>query len=370
MSRGSVDQHRAHRFRHSVREPCTCRRVLHVISRSHITRDYFEFIGEISELEVDHVALVPPRDPGWEPSPQFSVVRPANRLLWLWRYVQLSTRSQKVIVHGLAGGWVTVGLAIAPWSLSRGYWLIWGADLYDYRRRSASLKSRSMELVRRFVIRRIGHLVTYIEGDVELAREWYGAAGEVHDCLLYPGNTLHELEPNEVPKDGLRVQVGNSSDPENRHEEIFRALAALPGSFTVVAPLAYGDSRYRERVLESGRQLFGDRFCPQIELLPFADYLKQLQQVDVAIFAHRRQQGMGNCIALLGMGKRVIIRRSTSQWRLLCAAGISLSALEDGIILARLDDATSNKNRRLVGTMFSRERLAAQWRDILAAASR
>ena len=41
--------------------------------------------------------------------------------------------------------------------------------------------------------------------------------------------------------------------------------------------------------------------------MPFNQYLEFLGKIDIAIFNHRRQQGFGNAITLLGLGKKVYL---------------------------------------------------------------
>jgi hypothetical protein len=75
--------------------------------------------------------------------------------------------------------------------------------------------------------------------------------------------------------------------------------------------------------------MFGDRFCPLREFMPYDDYLEFLSTIDIAIFAHDRQQAMGNTITLLGMGKKVFIRKGISQWRLFNKLGVKVFNIEN-----------------------------------------
>lgn len=54
-----------------------------------------------------------------------------------------------------------------------------------------------------------------------------------------------------------------------------------------------------------GINLFGDNFILLTEFLSPEEYAKILANVDVAIFAHRRQQALGNILALIYIGKKV-----------------------------------------------------------------
>ena len=98
--------------------------------------------------------------------------------------------ARKVMLHGLFNIRVVLVLALCPWVLPKCHWIIWGGDLYQFRKASNTWQSRIKEALRRFVIRRLGHLVTYIEGDVELARQWYGAKGTHHECIMYLSNVV------------------------------------------------------------------------------------------------------------------------------------------------------------------------------------
>ena len=50
------------------------------------------------------------------------------------------------------------------------------------------LRADLRKLLRRPAIKRMGNFVTYIKGDYELAKKWYGCAGRWHECLLYTSN--------------------------------------------------------------------------------------------------------------------------------------------------------------------------------------
>ncbi|MDJ0323889.1 TDP-N-acetylfucosamine:lipid II N-acetylfucosaminyltransferase [Cryobacterium sp. PH31-AA6] len=321
-----------------------------------------DFFATLDGVDTNHVVLQTIGSNRWTKTKGVTLASCSNQISWFFTYCRLASRADRIFVHGLAGGRLTVSLALAPWALSKCYWLIWGADLYAYRHRKRSIGSRIIEPLRRFVIKRFGHLVTYLKGDVDLAREWYGARGTAHDCLLYTGNTVQIDDiQTEKPLAGTRIQVGNSADPENFHLEVFEALATAETSVQVYSPLSYGNAAYREAVITAGQKSFGSRFVPMVNLLPSDEYQTYLRSIDVAIFNHRRQQGMGNTISLLSMGKRVYLRRSTAQWDLFQSLGVVVSAFEDGIDVSPLPAEVRASNVRLMSEVFSRERLVQQW---------
>ena len=116
-------------------------------------------------------------------------LRRRSRLFMLLR--EMNT-AKKIILHSIFLSEIVLLLAIQPWLLKKCYWVMWGGDLYHYQLRTRSVRENLNELIRAFVIKRIGHFVTYIKGDYELAQKWYGVRGQYHECLMYPSNLYKE----------------------------------------------------------------------------------------------------------------------------------------------------------------------------------
>ncbi|ACB32915.1 4-alpha-L-fucosyltransferase [Leptothrix cholodnii SP-6] len=272
----------------------------------------------------------------------------------------------KIVLHGLTHFRLLVLLALQPWLLKKTYWIIWGADLYAYQKIGTSWQSRLKEMLRRFVIPRIGHLVTYVSGDVALARQWYGAKGQHHDCLCYASNVYHHLElPTRNSGSNLQILVGNSADRSNNHDGIFAALLPhLETGLEIHAPLSYGDQQYADEVTKFGSAKFGSKFHALREFMPYGDYLKLLSGIDIAVFNHERQQGMGNIISLLGLGKTVYMRKSTTSWQSLTNLGLTVGNIED-FKPAPLSSELAERNRQIIREQFSETKLVNQWRSIL-----
>ncbi|WP_417516588.1 TDP-N-acetylfucosamine:lipid II N-acetylfucosaminyltransferase [Marinobacter sp.] len=271
-------------------------------------------------------------------------------------------RADRIILHGLFTRAVIKMLFFMPWLLKKTYWVIWGNDLYG--KREARSKPGLKDFSRRFVIRHLGHLVTYVPGDIELAREWYGAGGKVHSCLMYTSNLFSDPGVGERITDFVEIQVGNSADPSNNHLEVFEKLASLPTDhFRVIVPLSYGNQQHARRVISEGKKLFGDRFVPLIDFLPLAQYQEFLATIDVAIFNHNRQQGLGNLVSLLGMGKKVYLRRAISTTSLLDSLKIEWFDVEK-IDLSPIPEHTKQGNVQRVRDVFSKPNLIAQLDDL------
>lgn len=278
-------------------------------------------------------------------------------------------KAKKVILHNLFNRNIILLLFFMPWLLKKCYWVIWGGDLYRYESGVRSWRFRFTEFIRRPVIKNMGHLVTYIPGDVELAREWYGAKGQYHECLMYLSNVVDQdiiqtsAEDLETYKT-INILVGNSADPSNNHIESLEKLLPYKGEdIRIFAPLSYGDREHAKKVIETGSMWFGEKFVPLTSFLPVEEYLKFLQSVDIAIFNHNRQQAMGNTIFLLSMGKTVCLRDGVSHCEFIRNLQIVLNTNFD-LPLKKINREDSRKNSEIAIAYFSAANLKKQLGNI------
>lgn len=270
--------------------------------------------------------------------------------------------ASKVIFHGLFDAKLVFILFFCPWLLKKCYWVIWGGDLYVYKLGKRDRRWKIKEFFRRPVIKRIGHLVTYIEGDVSLARDWYGAQGKYHECIMYTSNLYKDYVVPERKKTNINIQVGNSADPSNNHiEALKRLLPFKDENIAIYVPLSYGDKNYAQLVIRQGYEWFGDKFNPLTKFMPFEQYLEFLGIIDIAIFNHRRQQAMGNIITLLGLGKSIYIRSDVTQWKFFQEKNIVIGNLKKMEGLYRLN-VKNNKIR--ISQYFSKDNMCSQLQEV------
>lgn len=302
------------------------------------------------------------------PRANLYVFHQGRRLAKFLRLLREIQGAERIIIHGLFGSALLFFLMLQPWVLPKCFWVIWGGDLYkDKLKKRKSLAVAVRERMRRFVVPRIGYLVTHVAGDVERARQWYGARGLHEECFVYPSNLFPEalrgLRENPLRQTPLRVVnilVGNSADPSNHHLEVLQKLAALDGpALKLHVPLSYGNHRHRDRVIQEGRKLFGEDFVPLLDFVPLDQYQRFLQTVDVAVFNHERQQAMGNIIILLGLGKKVFMRSDVSSWEVLAQRGVRLFDI-DALDLAPMPAEQALVNQSIIQDYFCRERLVSQ----------
>ncbi|MET4161017.1 dTDP-N-acetylfucosamine:lipid II N-acetylfucosaminyltransferase [Marinobacterium sp. MBR-111] len=338
------------------------KKILHVCNADNFIPPFIDFVEEHFGLD-DHFFWLNgdfDRYSVKQEKSNYKVKRTkAGQVRGLLKLVQLMQSSEKVILHGLFNPRIVLILFLMPWLLKKCYWAIWGGDLYIYKLGERNLKWKVKEFFRRSVIKKIGHLVTYIEGDVELARKWYGARGEYHECLGYLSNLYSPHNVCVEKNSHINILIGNSADPNNNHIEAFEMLLPFKEEgVKIYLPLSYGDKKYAQKVIKMGYDWFGDKFKPLTEFMPFDEYLSLLCSIDIAIFNHRRQQAMGNTITLLGLGKTVYIRPEVSQWKFFMDKEIIVGDITKLSDLKLLDVENTVGNVR---EYFSKAKLIQQW---------
>lgn len=340
-------------------------KILHVCGLATFIPTFIDYIEANFDLKNHHFWLAGDHD-RYQVAQQFCVTKVRNgkfsKIKGYFKLIIQMHHAKKIILHGLFDIRLVALLCLMPWVLKKSYWVIWGGDLYIHKLGERNRNWRIKEWFRRPVIKKMGHLVTYIKGDVDLARQWYGAKGQYHECLMYTSNLYTEYDVPEKKNKVINIQVGNSADPSNNHIEVFEKLLPYKNhNICIYAPLAYGDPIHAQHVITQGIKLFGDKFVAQTDFMPFPDYLEFLGTIDIAIFNHRRQQAMGNTISLLGLGKSVYIRSDTTQWDFFKGKGIVIGDFNRLNIMSKLD---CFDNPKLIKHYFSEQNFLSQLMDI------
>lgn len=269
-----------------------------------------------------------------------------NPLHW-WSILKLLFSSRWIYLHYLAYDPTLFGWWLARPLLQKTTWIIWGNDVYSYYKKDKNIKTRIYEWLRTAIIPQFPEIAAFVKDDFHLVEQLYHAKAE-YLPILYPipvnvaqldavENSKIKLKENkdellpEVDKSTHRtktpvVLVGNSGDETNFHPEAFDKLKkyATP-SLRVICPLSYGGSTdYLARVMETGKAYFGDGFQPLTTMMNPEQYAEVLATTDIALMNHNRQQGLGNILALLYLGKKVYLRSSVTSYPFLKDKGCDI----------------------------------------------
>jgi hypothetical protein len=344
-------------------------KVLHVMHAEKFIEPFIEFVEDnFDDFECRHIFFV------WGDVSKFCIksrfnLRNSNKrridqLKYVFSMAAALQKAEKIILHGLFVRWHLMLLSLMPWNLKKCYWVIWGGDLYTYKLSKRSLGWWKSELFRRFVIKRIGHFITHIEGDYNLAQQWYGAKGEWHECFMYPSNLYQESTIRLLPHESINIILGNSADSSNNHIDALNKLKCYSGeNIKIYCPLSYGDQLHAQMVADYGRSLFGEKFIPLREFMPLEKYNELLAKIDIAIFNHKRQQGMGNITTLLGVGAKVYLSSAITTWEFLWSLGLKVFDVSV-IDLSPIESKISKRNALIASEYFSRGNLISQLSSI------
>jgi dTDP-N-acetylfucosamine:lipid II N-acetylfucosaminyltransferase len=203
----------------------------------------------------------------------------------------------------------------------------------------------------------MGFLVSGTTGDVDLAREWYGAKGVHIKCFNYPSNLYKEYNLKPKGHTTINIQLGNSADPSNNHIDVLKQLLKYKDyNIKIFTPLSYGNEEHAKEVIKKGKELFGDKFIALTEFMPFEKYLDFLTEIDIAIFAHKRQQAFGNTVTLLGLGKKVYVRKESTLNGVFKEYGLTVYDPEN-LSLDLIANEIAKNNSEAIRRHFSKEAL-------------
>lgn len=284
------------------------------------------------------------------------------------RIIKDINKSHKIIVHGLFYGEVVKILSLNFWVLKKCDWFIWGADLYYFNIPKNGIKMKFDFFLRKFIIKRFGAMSTQVEGEVELARKWYGARGEYKYSFLYLSNIYKDIDRKvEKVRDRKYIMVGNSADSTNNHLEVFEKLEKYRNdNIELICPLSYGSEEYRKLVIEEGYRIFENKFRPLIEFMEYDKYIDLLNIIDIAIFNHDRQQALGNITNLLGLGKKVYMKSSITTWQFCEKHNLKVFDIDDKNekILESIDEKVKLQNVQNIKSEFNEDKLKADMKKI------
>lgn len=274
-------------------------------------------------------------------------------------------KSEKIYFHGLFDQRIIVFLYLFKGFLNKSNWLIWGGDLYSYLKRKNKFLYRIYYRIDDYVKSNFYGYITPIEGDYELVQKWYKANGKYFDCFMYPSNLYKNIEIILEKKEEVYIQVGNSADPSNNHFEILNKLEKFKNqNIKLFCILSYGDKKYAEKVIVYGKKIFDEKFIPITEFMKYENYMFFLNELDIAIFAHDRQQAFGNITSLLSMNKTVYLKEIVTTYETLTKLGLKIKSFNRLETLEKFEKKILENNKKIIKKIFSKENLIKEWEKI------
>lgn len=307
---------------------------------------------------------------------------------------------KKVFIHFLSQG--SIEFVLANKGYGQFHWVFWGADGYKIREldfklllpETAKVVGNAMSVkdqLRKFkkyvlsfisktdsyrAIQNITYCCTWVMGDLELARKLN--PNIVHVPFAYlSSDELFKTEDNlaerENSKSDLKILLGNSLDVSNNHIDAISYLKSLNLDIErVIFPLSYsGKANYREVIKNRAKQNWNNKAMFLEEFLPLKEYLALINNVDVVLFFHLRQQAANNSLSLLWMGKIIIMHPKSLLYQTLSDWG--LSVVSSDLIKSKGDIEKYNQifndrivnNRKILLEKFNKKAVDNYYRNLL-----
>ncbi|MDX1271114.1 TDP-N-acetylfucosamine:lipid II N-acetylfucosaminyltransferase [Bizionia paragorgiae] len=166
-----------------------------------------------------------------------------------------------------------------------------------------------------------------------------------------------------IKVNGTNILLGNSASLTNNHLEAFDILKGFNfEDRKLIVPLSYGDTKYGESIIQTGKTLFGQNMFPITDYKTLHEFNTLLSSCNVVIMNHFRQQAVGNVIAVLWMGAKVYLNESNTLYHYLKRIGVVVFSINKDLkqnsnALVGLNEVEINKNREILKSELSFELL-------------
>ena len=247
------------------------------------------------------------------------------------------------------------------------FWDIWGADLYnDYRvyHGSKNIKHILNEEVRKRIIASL-HGAIASEDYSELIRMYKTNAKQYVAAYSYK---FVDVVSYDKTDDIVNIMVGHSATETCRHLEVFEMLKPYQNKIRVYCPLSYpNDQEYIDKITNRGRELFGDQFYPMTDFMEYSEYVRFLNKIDIGVFNNDRQQGNGNILNLMYLGKKLYISPENNLLKTYQKLGAYLNTVEQisqTDFLDQYSEEIKMQNHQVIVNRYSDEAFYEQWNNV------
>lgn len=190
-------------------------------------------------------------------------------------------------------------------------WRIWGADLYNWKKKSPKYIIDIINVFRSNTRKKIRYVILEPMDIAEYKRQFNS------DAILLNGpdpkgydSIFLDSHRKERNNDSYTIIVGHSAVRFVNHIEILNSLSKFKDyNIRIVLPLNYGDPKYAELVEKTAIDLFGTQKIKIIrDKMSLEEYVEFMWNCDALIIHSDRQIAMGNITMMLYMGKKVFVK--------------------------------------------------------------
>ena len=225
-----------------------------------------------------------------------------------------------VFWHGLIyPGRFMLFLAANPAFLRKSVWVMWGIDLYNWKREGGSLRNKVINYLNYYCRCHMKAAVALLPTDKEYFQKQFS---DKIPCYVTPYpiseesfRSMERYRNSKPRKNGkVFIQVAHNAHTFNNHMEILESLLAFKDeNIKLFLPLSYGNdwhtssANYVRNISRFLTENFPHKAYNIYKLMPQAKYTEFLWNMDIAIFNAERQNALGNILKLLYMGNKVFM---------------------------------------------------------------
>lgn len=255
--------------------------------------------------------------------------------------------SDLVIFHSLPSVFFDIVLALPK--NTKIIWMCFGFEIYNdplyfstkkllgsktkkyYQRNKQTIAERLLENYRisfrktkkQEAIERIDFIGTAFKEEFEALQKYTKTKKRLFHFWYYP---LELIINTEEPIKAARpnVLIGNSASITNNHLEAFTALknCKRPPNLKIIVPFSYSEDYHSSLVKITGERYFGNTILFLEDFMDLRAYNQLLKSCGFAIFYNKRQQAIGNTIALLWYGAKVFLSVDNPFYHFLKRKGV------------------------------------------------
>ena len=178
--------------------------------------------------------------------------------------------AEKVFLHSLFDGEVVDYMFEHQDILKeKSYWIIWGGDLYNAPEDEKN----------NFIRKNVKGYIALVKDDAFIAKERYGSNPELFNTpYIDPmGPYIMKTAENIRKPDFIKIQINNSCDKTTL--DMLEILSKFKDeNIKITTPLSYGDMKYKDEIIQKGREIFGEKFEYLDKMMKPEDYVKHLSK--------------------------------------------------------------------------------------------
>lgn len=261
--------------------------------------------------------------------------------------------------HGQFNQYIWLLLLIGSISPEQFHWFIWGGDLY-HREKDQRFLNRIYKKIKIIAFHKVINVYGLSVDTIFFSHNYNSHA--VKKRLYFPA-PLPDIDfirqEKKHDKVGLSLLIGNSGDINNNHFDALDALSSFAGEdihISLVLNYPPNNTYYYDSVEKHAYKIFGMKKIKIIrELLSYATYLQLLASIDIGIFYHDRQQGVGTIGLMALLGKSIYIKHSNPMFSEFNNFAIHLGDADkiNSMTFAEFCGVNNSLGKEPIETMFS-----------------